>query len=204
MTCSGFRSTSSKSGSETGWLNAEDEIFEKLALVDTGFLTRAPIQELSSVGIFEYQNVGTSHHKLVYRRIDGDVFVYAIGGHWQDFPTLLIKRLLKMTHHFRHAAKTGLRYRLALQQHSAESRAGGFLHSGIGNARLRGHFACLAEWTGLAYTLQAADSLASESLLAPPKAAQAAFSTPELEMPACAGILHVWRSGRDSNPRPPA
>ena len=82
--------------SETDWLNAENEIFEKLALVDTGFLTGAPIQELASVGIFEYQNVFTSHHKLVYRRIDGDLYVYAIAGHRQDFPTLLMKRLLKI------------------------------------------------------------------------------------------------------------
>jgi hypothetical protein len=28
---------------ETDWLNAENEIFEKLALVDTGFLTGASV-----------------------------------------------------------------------------------------------------------------------------------------------------------------
>lgn len=82
--------------SEADWLKAEDDIFEKLALVDTGFLTGAPVQELASVGIFDYQNVFTSHHKLVYRRIAGDTYVYAIAGHRQDFPTLLMKRLLKI------------------------------------------------------------------------------------------------------------
>ena len=82
--------------SETDWLNAENEIFEKLALVDAGLLTGAPVQELASVGIFEYQNVFTSHHKLVYRRIDGDVYVYVIASHRQDFPTLLMTRLLKI------------------------------------------------------------------------------------------------------------
>ncbi len=82
--------------SETDWLNAENEIFEKLALVDTGLLTGVPVQELASVGIFEYQNVFTSHHKLVYRRIDRDVYVYVIASHRQDFPTLLIRRLLKI------------------------------------------------------------------------------------------------------------
>jgi toxin ParE1/3/4 len=82
--------------SETDWLKAEDEIFEKLTLVDTGFLTGAPIQELASVGIFEYQNVFTSHHKLVYRRINGDIYVYAVAAHRQDYPTLLMKRLLKI------------------------------------------------------------------------------------------------------------
>ena len=78
------------------WLKAEDEIFEKLALVDTGFLTGAPVQELAAVGIFEYQNVFTSHHKLVYRRIDGDTYVYVVAGHRQDYPTLLMKRLLSI------------------------------------------------------------------------------------------------------------
>lgn len=82
--------------SETDWLKAEDEIFEKLALVDTDFLTGAPVQELASVGIFEYQKIFTSHHKLVYRRINADVYVYVIAAHRQDFPSLLMKRLLKI------------------------------------------------------------------------------------------------------------
>lgn len=82
--------------SETDWLHAENEIFEKLALVDTGLLTGAPVRELASVGIFEYPNVFASHHKLVYRRINADVYVYAMAGHRQDYPTLLMKRLLKL------------------------------------------------------------------------------------------------------------
>ena len=82
--------------SEADWQKAEDEIFVKLALVDTGFLTGAPVQELASVGIFEYRNIVTSHHKLVYRRINADVYVYALAAHRQDFPALLMKRLLKI------------------------------------------------------------------------------------------------------------
>jgi plasmid stabilization system protein ParE len=82
--------------SEADWRHAENEIFEKLVRVDTGLLTGAPVQELAAVGIFEYQNVFTSHHKLVYRRLNGDVYVYAMAGHRQDFPTLLMKRLLKI------------------------------------------------------------------------------------------------------------
>ena len=82
--------------SEADWLRAENEIFDKLALVDTGILTGPPVQELVSVGIFEYQNVFTSHHKLVYRRVDGDIYVYAVAGHQQDYPTLLMKRLLRI------------------------------------------------------------------------------------------------------------
>ena len=71
------------------------------AIINYGFtpftelLTGAPVQELAYVGIFEYQNVFTSHHKLVYRRINDDVYVYAMAGHRQDYPTLLMNRLLK-------------------------------------------------------------------------------------------------------------
>ena len=82
--------------SEADWIKAEEEIFEKLALVDAGTLTGAPVQELASVGSFDYQNVFSSHHKLVYRRINRDVYVYLIAGHRQDFSTLLMRRLLKM------------------------------------------------------------------------------------------------------------
>jgi plasmid stabilization system protein ParE len=82
--------------SEADWLQAEDEIFEKLALVDTGFIEGASVKELATVGIFEYQNVFTSHHKLVYRRINSDTYVYAVASQRQNFQTLLMKRLLKI------------------------------------------------------------------------------------------------------------
>ena len=85
--------------SEADWLKAEDEIFEKLENVDAGRFNGTPIQELASVGIVDYQNVYTSHHKLVYRRIANDTYVYLVAGHRQDFPTLLIKRLLKLDRH---------------------------------------------------------------------------------------------------------
>ncbi len=80
---------------EIEWLKAEDEIFEKLQLVDTGNYPGTAVKELATVGIFEYQYVFTSHHKLVYRRISENVYVYAIAGHKQDFPSLLMRRLLK-------------------------------------------------------------------------------------------------------------
>ena len=81
--------------SETEWLKAEDEIFEKLQQLDAGNYPGTAVKELASVGIFDYQYVFTSHHKLVYRQIAENIFVYAIAGHKQDFPSLLMKRLLK-------------------------------------------------------------------------------------------------------------
>lgn len=82
--------------SEADWLKAEDEIFDKLAWVDTDVLAGASVPELASVGMFEYRHAFTSHHKLVYRRVDGNMYVYAIAGHRQDFPVLLMKRLLRL------------------------------------------------------------------------------------------------------------
>mgnify|MGYP001178207582 FL=1 len=79
---------------EAAWLKAEDEIFEKLEKVDSGIFNGTPVQELASVGILDYQNVYTSHHKLVYRRIGSDTYVYLISGHRQDYPTILERRLL--------------------------------------------------------------------------------------------------------------
>ena len=79
---------------ESAWLKVEDEIFEKLEKVDSGIFTGTPVQELASVGILDYQNIYTSHHKLVYRRIGNDTYLYLIAGHRQDYPTILTKRLL--------------------------------------------------------------------------------------------------------------
>ncbi|MDY7579436.1 type II toxin-antitoxin system RelE/ParE family toxin [Herbaspirillum sp. RTI4] len=80
---------------ELEWLKAEDAIFEKLEQVDAGSYPGISVKELESVGIFEYRNIFTSPHKLVYRRIDSDIYVYVIAGHRQDFATLMMKRLLK-------------------------------------------------------------------------------------------------------------
>jgi plasmid stabilization system protein ParE len=80
---------------EVSWLKAEDEIFDKLAQVDAGRFNGSPVQELASVGIGDYLNVYTSHHKLIYRQVGDDTYVYLVAGHRQDFPTLLMKRLLK-------------------------------------------------------------------------------------------------------------
>jgi plasmid stabilization system protein ParE len=82
--------------SKADWVTAEDEIFDKLEKVDVGLFNGTPVPELAVVGIVDYKNVYTSHHKLVYRRIDGDTYVYLVAGHRQDFPTLLMKRLLKI------------------------------------------------------------------------------------------------------------
>ncbi|MBF1165649.1 MAG: type II toxin-antitoxin system RelE/ParE family toxin [Dechloromonas agitata] len=79
---------------EALWLKAEDEIFDKLEKVDAGVFKGTPVQELASVGILDYQNVYTSHHKLVYRKIGDDIYVYLIAGHRQDYPTILARRLL--------------------------------------------------------------------------------------------------------------
>lgn len=81
--------------SEASWLKAEDEIFDKLEKVDAGVFSGKPVQELATVGILDYLNVYTSHHKLVYRRLGKDTYVYLVASHRQDFQTLLMKRLLK-------------------------------------------------------------------------------------------------------------
>ncbi len=80
---------------EPAWVAAEEEIFAKLADVDKGLLTGAVLDEFATVGIHDYRNVFTSHHKLIYRRINLDTYLYIVAAHRQDFPTLLMKRVLK-------------------------------------------------------------------------------------------------------------
>ena len=80
---------------EAAWIIAEDEIFEKLQLIETGILDGSPIPELAAVGIMNYKNVYTSHHKLVYQRLDGKIYVYIAAGHREDYQTILLKRLLR-------------------------------------------------------------------------------------------------------------
>jgi len=81
---------------EKAWLKAEDEIFEKLDQVDRGRFHGTPLPELAAVGIHDYQTVLTSHHRLLYRRIDGDLYVYLIASHKQDFPTWWARRLQRI------------------------------------------------------------------------------------------------------------
>lgn len=77
------------------WLQAEDEIFNKLYELDSGFLTGPVVPLLATVGIQDYRTVLTSHHRILYRKTDGDIYVYAVAGHCQDFPSLLLKRLFR-------------------------------------------------------------------------------------------------------------
>ena len=65
-----------------------------MAALDAGLFNGTPVQELTSVGIWDYQNVFTSHHKLIYRRVDNDPYVYLVASQRQDFSTLLMKRML--------------------------------------------------------------------------------------------------------------
>ena len=77
------------------WLAAEDDIFAQLARVDSGFITGPVVTLLADVGITDYRTVLTSHHRVLYRQVDGITFVYAVAGQTQDFQALLLKRLFK-------------------------------------------------------------------------------------------------------------
>lgn len=77
------------------WVAAEEDIFEQLSQVDSGFITGPVVPLLSSVGITDYRTVLSSHHRILYRQIDGDTVVYAVAGQVQDFQTLLLRRLFR-------------------------------------------------------------------------------------------------------------
>lgn len=77
------------------WLAAEDDIFDHLAQVDSGFIIGPVVPLLASVGITDYRTVISSHHRILYRRRGGDTVVYAVAGQMQDFQTLLLRRLFR-------------------------------------------------------------------------------------------------------------
>lgn len=77
------------------WLAAEQDIFDQLAQVDSGFITGPVVPLLASVGMTDYRTVLSSHHRILYRQIDGDTLVYAVAGQMQNFQTLLLKRLFR-------------------------------------------------------------------------------------------------------------
>ena len=57
------------------WQAAEDDIFSQLTRVDSGFITGPVVPFLASVGITDYRTVLSSHHRILYRQIDGDTVV---------------------------------------------------------------------------------------------------------------------------------
>jgi plasmid stabilization system protein ParE len=77
------------------WAAAEDDIFDKLGQVDSGFITGPVVTLLANVGMTDYRTVLSSHHRILYRRIDGNTYVYAVAGQAQGFQTLLLRRLFK-------------------------------------------------------------------------------------------------------------
>lgn len=74
------------------WQASVDDIFALLTWVDLGFITGPVVPLLASVGITDYRTVLSSHHRILYRQVDGNTVVYAVAGQMQDFQTLLFRR----------------------------------------------------------------------------------------------------------------
>lgn len=77
------------------WVAAEDDIFAQLAQVESGFITGPVVPLLASVGMTDYRTILSSHHRILYRQMDGNTYVYAVAGQAQDFQTLLLRRLFR-------------------------------------------------------------------------------------------------------------
>jgi len=74
---------------------AENEIFDLLDQIEDGKRSGQPVPELAEVGIIDYLGILTSHHRIVYRKIDGSIFVYIVAGQQQDFMNLLTRRVIQ-------------------------------------------------------------------------------------------------------------
>lgn len=76
------------------WLKAEDEILDKLEKADQGLFKGNAVAELAQLGITDYRKILTSHHRIIFRKIDGNTYVYLVANQKQDFKSLLFRRLM--------------------------------------------------------------------------------------------------------------
>jgi toxin ParE1/3/4 len=60
---------------ETLWLKAENEIFKKMMVIDTGILSGVLVKELAVIGVFDYKSILTSHHRMVYKKTNNQTYI---------------------------------------------------------------------------------------------------------------------------------
>lgn len=77
------------------WNEALDEIYNHMDAVAQGKHHGVPVVQLLELGIEGYLMTLTSHHRIVYRRIAGDTYIYIIAGQRQDFLQVLERRLMQ-------------------------------------------------------------------------------------------------------------
>jgi toxin ParE1/3/4 len=75
---------------------ALDEIYDRMNAVDQGKLNGVPVVALLELGIEGYQATLTSHHRIIYKQVGQNTYVYIVAGQRQDFPQVLEKRLMQM------------------------------------------------------------------------------------------------------------
>lgn len=75
---------------------ALDEIYSRMSVVDHGKRHGVPVVGLLELGIEGYQATLTSHHRVIYKRIDQNTYIYIVAGQRQDFSQVLEKRLMQM------------------------------------------------------------------------------------------------------------
>ncbi len=62
------------------WQTSVDDIFALLTRLEEGFITGPVVPLLASVGITDYRTVLSSHHRTLYRQVDGNTVVYAVAA----------------------------------------------------------------------------------------------------------------------------
>lgn len=78
------------------WAQAENEIFARLELIAVNPAFGKVVPELADLGIEDYSQTLTSHHRIVYKAGADACLVYIVAGFRQDFQTLLRRRILLM------------------------------------------------------------------------------------------------------------
>ncbi|HEY0296732.1 MAG TPA: type II toxin-antitoxin system RelE/ParE family toxin [Bordetella sp.] len=75
---------------------ALEEVYDQMDALDQGKLNGVPVVELIELGIDGYLMTQTSHHRIIYKQVGGNTYVYIVAGQRQDFLQVLETRLMQM------------------------------------------------------------------------------------------------------------
>jgi plasmid stabilization system protein ParE len=76
------------------WDKAEEEIFDRFSAVDAKPNLGKMVPELIELGVMNYFQTLTSHHKIVYEPVNRKTYIHIVANFSQDFQTVLKRRVL--------------------------------------------------------------------------------------------------------------
>jgi toxin ParE1/3/4 len=80
--------------SRAAWDKAETEIFQQFKRIQTKPDFGKIVPELADLGVNDFLQTLTSHHKIVYKPDGTNIYIHIVAHFRQDFQTILSRRIL--------------------------------------------------------------------------------------------------------------